>query len=260
MEVSRAQVVSSFTIIKGSLIDETYSIFRDWNFALSKRENLQLVKERNSIGATSANWLRDVAKVLNRRFDPDGRDRPLLELAKVGCDREVWKPLLLWHMTRDEFLVQDFLINWLFPQYMDGAYRLQSEDLFPYLESLAAKGLTSTEAWSKPTLKRVAAGLLRMAVDFGLMVGTTIREFASYHLPEESFLYLIHAMAEKSINVSSIINNPDWRMYLLTADDVERELLRLHQYRKLQYEVAGSLAQLNLPYGSSMEYAKEALK
>lgn len=260
MGVSRAQVVSSFTIVKGSLIEETYSIFQSWDFALSKRENLQLVKENNTIGATSANWLRDVAKVLNRRFDPEGCDRPLVELAKAGCDREIWKPLLLWHMTRDEFLVRDFLINWLFPQYRDGAYRLQSEDLFPYLESLAAKRQTSTEAWTKSTLKRVATGLLRMAVDFGLMTGTTVKEFSSYHLPEESFLYLIHAMAEIKPNSGSIIDNPDWRMYLLTAEDVERELLRLHQYRKLRYEVAGSLAQLDLPYSSSFAYAREALR
>ena len=33
----------------------------------------------------------------------------------------------------------------------------------------------------------------------------------------------------------------------MDADDVERELLRLHQFRRLHYEVAGSLAQLDLP-------------
>jgi hypothetical protein len=39
--------------------------------------------------------------------------------------------------------------------------------------------------------------------------------------------------------------------------DVERELLRLHQFRKLHYEVAGSLAQIKLPATSAAEYAKE---
>jgi hypothetical protein len=38
--------------------------------------------------------------------------------------------------------------------------------------------------------------------------------------------------------------------------DVERELLRLHQYRKLDYQVAGSIVQLNLPSGSC-EYAED---
>ena len=35
-------------------------------------------------------------------------------------------------------------------------------------------------------------------------------------------------------------------MYLMASEDVERELLRLHQFRKLHYEVAGSLARLEL--------------
>jgi hypothetical protein len=159
-------------------------------------------------------------------------------------------------MTRDEYLVRHFLIDWLFTQYVDGAYRLRSEDLYSYLESLAKQGLTSTEVWTSLTLKRVAAGLLRMAVDFGLLVGTTTRVFTSYHLPEEAFLYLLHAMAEQNPAASAIISSPDWRMYLLSPEDVEREVLRLHQYRKLHYEVAGSLARLELPCRSLLEYVR----
>ena len=33
--------------------------------------------------------------------------------------------------------------------------------------------------------KRVAAGLLKIAVDFGLLRGSVRKEFASYHLPDE---------------------------------------------------------------------------
>lgn len=260
VEASRSKVVSSFTIVKGSMIEETYIIFQNWDFSLSKRENLRQVKESNPIAATSASWLRDVAKVLNRRFDPNGRDRPLVELAVAHCPRDVWTPLLLWHMTRDEFLVRHFLTVWLFKQYSNGAYRLRSEDLFPYLESLLSQGVASTEAWSSHTLKRVAAGLLRMSVDFGLMTGKTTREFIPYHLPEESFLYLLHAMAEDIPNASAMVNSPDWRMFMLSPEDVEREIFRLHQYRKLHYEVAGSLSRLELPYPCLIDYARRMVQ
>ena len=260
VETSRAQVVSSFTIIKGSLIEETYLIFQNWDFTISKRENLQRVKESNSIGAKSANWLRDIVFVISRRFNPDGRDRPLVELAQARCNREVWTPLLLWHMTRDEFLVRHFLNDWLFAQHANGAYRLRSENLFPYLEALAEKGLTSTNAWAASTINRVAAGLLRMAVDFGLMSGTATREFIPYHLSEVSFLYLLHAMAEDKPNAATIVNSPSWRMYMLSPEDVEREILRLHQYRKLHYEVAGSLSRLELPCPSLLDYVREMVQ
>jgi hypothetical protein len=253
----RAGVVSSFTIVKGSLIEETYAAFRAWDYSLSKLENLRRVRDDNTIGASSTNWARDVCKVLNRRFDPAGRDRPLVELAKSGCDREVWKPLLLYHMTRDEFLVRDFLVSWLYPQYRDGGFRLRAEDVLPYLGALSLKkDIEWSGNWSNATSARVASALLRIATDFGLLKGVQAREFASYHLPEPSFLYLLHAIAEREPNAGRVIQSQDWRMYLMDSADVERELLRLHQFRKLHYEVAGSLAQIKLPAGSAAEYAR----
>jgi hypothetical protein len=199
-----------------------------------------------------------VAKVLNRRFDPAGRDRSLVELAKTGCKLDVWKPLLLWHMTRDEFLVRDFLIHWLYPQFTQGAFRLRTEDVLPYLKGLPKKkDIEWSGKWTDTTTARVAAGLLRIAADFGLLTGATSKEFASYHLPEESFLYLLHAMTDAESNARRVIDSKDWHMYLMGAADVEREVLRLHQFRKLHYEVAGSLAQLKLPYSSSADYARE---
>jgi hypothetical protein len=158
-------------------------------------------------------------------------------------------------MTRNEFLVRDFLINWLFPRFTDGVYRLRSEDLIPYLKGLGKKA-TLASAWSESTLERVATGLLRIAVDFGLLRGKAVRHFASFHLPEKSFLYLVHAIASVEQNPRKIVDSVEWRMYLMRPDDVEQELFRLHQYRLIEYEVAGSLARLKLPCSSLAEYAK----
>ena len=258
MANSRSSVVSSFTIIKGSLIDETYAAFQSWDLEQDKQSNLRRIKEQNVLGAKSAHWLRDVAFVLSRRFDPAGRDRPLVELALAGCDRDVWKPILLFHMTRDEFLVRDFLIRWLYSQFAQGAYRLQTGDVTSYLTSLSKKnGVEWSGKWTDSTTSRVASGLLRMATDFDLLTGTLHKEFASYHLPEQSFIYLLHAMADVEPNARRIIDAEDWHMFLMDTSDVERELLRLHQFRKLHYEVAGSLAQLKLRHRSLADYARE---
>ncbi|MCG8407726.1 MAG: DUF1819 family protein [Phycisphaerales bacterium] len=252
----RSNVVSSFTIIKGALIPETYSTFRHWDFALSAAANLLELKRTNHIGAKSANWLRDVVFVIQRRFDPENRDKTLVKLAVEGCDVESWKPLMLWHMTRDEFLVRDFLINWLYTKYKDAAQRLGTNDVVSYLCSLSTKNVEVASRWSDSTSKRVAAGLLKIAADFGLVRGTVAREFSTYHLCEESFIYLLHAMMDELQNAVKVIACPDWRMFLMSPYDVEAELLRLHQFRKLHYQSAGSIVQLELPCESAAEYAK----
>ena len=258
MTASRSKVVSSFTIIKGSLIEETYAVFRDWDSEQGKFENLRRVREENSIGATSAHWARDVAKVINRRFDPEGRDRPLVDLALTGCRPDCWNPLLLFHMTRDEFLLRDFLIHWLFPQFAKGTYRLHTDDVAAYLATLEErKDIEWSGEWSASTTERVASGLLRIATDFGLLAGTAYREFASYHLPDDSFLYLLYALAGTEHNARNVVEAEDWRMFLMDPSDVDRELLRLHQFKRVNYQVAGSLIELKLPHETLADYARE---
>lgn len=238
------------------MIEETYAVFAQWDFNRSKRQNLDRLRHENFIGASSATWLRDVAKVLNRRFDPVERDRALVVLAQHRLPIEEWKPLLLWHMTRDEFLVRDFIENWLFDAYEEGTFRVRSEDVEEYLTTIAKRGATTEHEWSEQTIKRVAAGLLKVAVDFGLLRGSVVKEFVSFHLPERSFLYLLHAMRDEKLSPSKVVASREWRLFLMRPADVEHELLRLHQFRKLEYQVAGSLVQLSLPGRSTREYAE----
>ena len=239
------------------MIDETYAVFAAWDFASSKKDNFERLRYENVIGARSTTWLRDVAKVLSRRFDPVARDRTLVRLAQNGCSLEEWKPILLWHMTRDEFLLRDFLINWLFPSYVSGTYRVRSKDLCAHLRSVGSRGGTTEHVLSENTLNRVAGALLKIAVDFGLLCGSAVKEFASYYLPERSFLYILYAIREENRNPLRVLEAEDWRMFRMVHSDVERELLRLHQYRKLDYQIAGSIVQLTLPCASASEYVDQ---
>lgn len=258
MKVNARFRVASGLAIRGSLIEETYIVFRGWDYTLGKTENLKRARLENRIGAKTAAWAHKVSKAISRRFDPAGCDRPLVDLAKSGCGREVWKPLLLHHLSREDFLVRNFLIHWLYPRFVAGAYRLRTEDVLPYLQALRTKNACAeSESWSETTTKRVASGLLRLAVDFGLLKGTRSREFASYYLPERSFLYLLRALIDREANARRVIEAEDWRIYLMDVADVERELLRLHQFRKLHYEVAGSLSRITLSAESATDYAME---
>jgi hypothetical protein len=252
----RSMEISPFTIIKGSLIRETYAAFRVWDLDATNTENFGRLKSSNSIGAKSVNWLRDVLYVLHRRFDPVDHDRALVLLAQADCAMDVWKPILLWHMTRDEFLVRDFVARWLSAEFESGRYSLRTEDVLGYFSTLANEPARHVAMWSDATKQRVAAGLLKIAVDFGLLHGKTVKRFASFHLPDECFLYVLHAIAENERNARIIVDSPEWRLYFMASSDVEQALFRFHQFRRLHYEVAGTLAQLQLPCASSIDFAR----
>ena len=60
-------------------------------------------------------------------------------------------------MTRDEYLVRDFLLQWLYPRYVAGTYRVQPDDLLPYLHALAKKkGIEWSGEWSPSTTDRAS--------------------------------------------------------------------------------------------------------
>lgn len=253
---AKANAVSSFTIIKGALIQETYALLQNWDLDRSASDNFHTLRQNDAIGAGSANWLRDVIRAIRRRLDPSGRDRQLVRLAKSGCTPEVFKPILLWHITRGEFLLRDFLLNWLYPRFREDLPQLRPADVVPYLNRLTVSGTAIADAWTETTVRRVAQGLLLIAADFGLLRGSIIRQFSPYSLPEPSLLYLLHAMLDDTGNTAKMLDSPDWRMYLMSRGDVENELLRLHQFRKVHYESAGSIVQLELPCRSVTEYTE----
>ena len=239
------------------MIGETYATLARWDLSVSKKENLDRLREENFIGARSATWLRDIAKVINRRLEPGGRDRALVILARGGCAIEEWKPIFLWHLSRDEFLVRDFFVNWLFQEYDDGAFQLRPDDVRDYLGTLGMRGGKTEHQWADITTSRVAGGLLKMAADFGLLRGGSVKEFAGYHLPERSLLYLLHAVLEhENGSPRRMMDSPEWRMFLVRPADLESAVLRLHQFRSLDYQVAGSLVQLSLPYPHAVNYAE----
>jgi hypothetical protein len=254
---ARANVVSTFLLIKGALIRETRDVLRQWDSALSVKANLAAFKTLDLGGVGSANWRRDVAFVLQRRFDLAGADHVLCDLAKSAADEEVWRAVLLYHMTRDEFLLRDFLTSWLAAKHAEGVWRIHPQDVGEYLDALRTRAeVVVKEKWSARTTHDVQAALLRYAVEFGLMKGLNTREFISYHVPEGAFLYLLRAMQGAEQNTYRLVHNEDWRLYLMTSDDVERELFRLHQLGKLHYQVAGSVAELRLPHSSALDFVR----
>jgi hypothetical protein len=257
MTATRAHIVSSFSIVKGAMISQTYDVLARWDFGLSRRANLDRLRDENYIGASSVTWLRDVAKVLNRRLDPGGRDRPLAVLAKGGCSMEEWKPILLWHITRDEFLLRDFLVNWLAVAHEEGVYRVRPDDLYDYLRTVGSRGGEIEHPWTVSTMARVATGLLRIAADFGLLTSGPVKEFRSYHLPDRSLLYLVHAVLEfEKGSPQRMMVSAEWRMYLMQPGDLEAQLLRLHQFQRLGYQVAGTLVQIDFREDSTAAYAE----
>ena len=68
--------------------------------------------------------------------------------------------------------------------------------------------------------------------------------------------WLLDMVASGALRLPSPPPAGERRLVRMSSDDVEHELLRLHQFHRLRYEAAGSLARLELPFESAAAFAR----
>jgi hypothetical protein len=250
--MKKAANISQRLLRKGALAEETYQIFSRWDFGHSVDANLLASLE----GAhTTAAWANEIHITLRRRFRNVASATALISLAKQGLPFPEWRACLLLWICLEEPLFGEFVSTWLYERYNAGAIALRSEDVLPYIKTYWRR--RKGEALSEYGAVRTARDLLRMARELSLLRAEGAnRVFARAHLSDRCFLYWAHVIAEREGGTSRVPSSGLWRYALLRPFDVEHELLRLHQFHRLQYEVAGSLVQLALPFASATEYAE----
>ena len=247
---------SSYGLIKGSIINETLELFQGWDLQASKRANLDQVRSTNSIGAPTQAWLKQVCTTFSSRFEPSGTDRLLALAARTATGRQHWRPLLLWHMANSERLFGDGLA-WAWEMFSAGADRLQTDQALAWLESTGSQGHPEVAKWGEGTRKRVASGLLKAGVDFGLLQGAVKRRFTAYYLADEPLIYVLLQCLASNRTTAAALADPRWLWFRLPEVELEHRLLLLHQAQVISYYRAGSVVDLKLPATSAEALVQE---
>jgi hypothetical protein len=249
--------ISTFSVTKGGKVSETHACFSSWDLSASLDDNLARLRDENPILAPTDAWLKEMRRIFHVRFGDIERHRPLIRLAQGAraLSTEAWTPILLWHLCLRELLLSDFLETWLYPRKQEGLLRVRSDDVRAYLAELKPRGLLAKD-WKPSSVSRMASGLPAYAADFGLLQGKATKEIAPFHLPDEAILYVLHDLSAEIASAEKILDDIRWRRFLLSRNELEQELLRLHQHRKLSFEIAGSVVSLELPHKSVEEYVE----
>jgi hypothetical protein len=243
-------------LIRGPLISDTLQALQGWNLEASKRANLDQLRQTNSIGAPTQAWLKKVCSALSSRFDPAERDRALVLAARTGTGQRHWKPLLLWHLANNDQLLGDGL-RWSAQVYSDGGDLLQTDQALSWLEGMGSQGHPEVADWSEATRKRVAGGLLKAGVDFGLLQGRVKRRFTAYYLADEPLLYVLLQALASNRTTAAALADPRWLWFRLPEAELEHRLLLLHQAKVISYYRAGSVVDLKLPASSAEALVQE---
>ncbi|GAB6155985.1 hypothetical protein JCM17380_47370 [Desulfosporosinus burensis] len=256
--MARENNICQRLVRKGAMTTDTYALFSKWNDDLSFEENL--LHGLSGMYQT-ASWEKEVLTTIRRRFRGKEDAQQLIKLAQAGLPFEEWCSCLLLWISIHEELYLSFAVDWLFPEFIDGRFVIRGEDVSPFVFENWPRLNPGVKSLSDYGVKRTALDLIRMATDLGILSGTRLkRNFATFHLSDRCFIYWAQRIAEYEGSTSKVITSPIWRTALMRPADVERELLRLHQFRKLDYQAAGSLVELTLPCSSASHYAEVMIK
>ncbi|MDA7510610.1 DUF1819 family protein [Verrucomicrobia bacterium] len=243
---------------KGALATETYQVLQHWDHSKSIRENIDLIREANPVGAPNEAWLREVAATLSSRFSHGDDLYPLSALAKAYYPPESWTYCLLWHFGSTDGLYLNFACNFLFPQLQEGVSVITTEEVMPFVSAQHREGFIETELSDYGT-RRTARDLLRMAAAFRLVEGQPRRQFSHPLIPEDAILYAVYSLMDQVPSVNRMIASERWRLFLMCSEDVERELMNLHQFHRLRYEAAGTVRELDLPFANLTEFVQSLI-
>jgi hypothetical protein len=240
---------------KGVLVPETYRLFADWDFTASTDENL----DRGLRGRQATEgWDKEVLATVRRRVRDFDLIKSLIVLAQRGMPVSDWRDCLRLWVGATEEPFHTFATGWLFDERAKGRALVRTEDLVAMVDGVAARREGSPAPISDYSRVRAARDLLKTAVDLGLLEGNgPARTFSTVAMSDDVLVFYAQMIADLEGEPSRVPGSKLWRLAYMAPQDVHLTLLHLHQFRRLDYQAAGSLVQLALPAPSAEQFAQQ---
>jgi hypothetical protein len=235
-------------IIKaGALLSDTKALLGRWDTSLSVRENLDRFRYENLLGKSSRSRIEDILKIFRQRYlDEQSVTRALVKLVRNGFPASSLDRILYFHAARADCLLRDLVTEALSREKRAGTVDIDVGHVERTLTQWISDEKTTTQ-WSPPTARRVAQGLLSTLRDFGVLEGAVKKRITALYLPVEAFAYVAFYLKQLEPSGMRLLDHPDWRLFFLTRDGVERFLIEAHQRDLLEYHAAGTVTRLTFP-------------
>jgi hypothetical protein len=252
----RSSAPYSSKIIKaGALIGDTKMLLSHWDVDAPAKENIERMHRENLFGKASRSRVRDVLAVFRKRYlSENSVIKALVILVKEKFPSAALDPLFYFHSARADELIRDAVTEILVPIQRRGLVDVKVQDFHRCLADWVDEGKTKGH-WSEPTITRIAQGLLAALRDFGVLQGAVNKKIAPAYLPVEAFAYIAFYLKQYQPSGEKLTELPDWKLFFLQREGVERFFFDAHQRELLEYHVAGSVTRLTFPARTLEEYA-----
>ena len=243
-------------IIKaGALIGDTKTLLSHWDLAASVDQNLSRVRHENVFGKASRSRVEDILGIFRQRYLRESAvTKALVTLVRKKFPSAALDRVLFFHAARADQLLHDVVTDVLVPMQEQGHMHVTVADLHRSLTRWVEEGKT-TSHWSESTVAHAVRGLMSTLRDFAVLQGAINKRIAPSYLPVEALAYVVFYLKQHQPSGAKLIELPDWKLFFLRRESVERLLFEAHQRNLLEYHVAGNVTRLTFPAESLEEYA-----
>jgi BrxA len=248
-------VYSSKIIKAGALLADTKTLLAQWDLSVPAQINLDRLRRDNVFGKASRSRVKDVLAMFRQRFlGEESVTKALVILTQERLPAAALDRILYFHAAQADRLLHDAVTEILLPLQARGLSQVDVLELQRPLKKWVDAGKTRGN-WSEPTIIRIAQGVLSALRDFGVLQGAVKKRISPAYLPVAAFAYLAFYFKQHEPSGAKLVELPDWRLFFLPPEGVERFLFEAHQRNLLEYYAAGSVTRLTFPASTLEEYA-----
>lgn len=246
-------------LLKGSaLLPQMRALVRLWYAGAEPARIVAEVERQRLLGNVSYRRIRDlIYQVFVPRYvedNPPQAWRFLRLFEDADAPLAVLRPLYYFYAARAEAFVGDFVRQALFTQYQTGIMSVGVPEVLRFIAQAEADGRIA-EPWSESVRLRMSSHLLAALRDFGILEGRARKRIAAPYLPLIPFAHVAFLLAEESKG-AAVLAHPDWRLFLLYPDTVERLFIEADQQGLLRYHAAGSIVRIDFPKEDLHAYSR----
>ena len=246
---------SSKIIKAGALLGDVKTLLSQWDAATSVQENLDRIRRENVFGKASRSRVEDILAVFRQRYLMEAEvTKALAVLVKNRLPAASVDRVLYYHAARADSLLRDCVTEVLVPMQVQGLADIDPVKFQQALGKVVQAGLT-TKAWSENTTVRVAQGLLSTLRDFGVLQGAVNKRISPAYMPVAAFAYIAFYLKQQQPSGVKVLEHPDWKLFFLNREGVERFFFEGNQHNLLEYHAAGTVTRLTFPADTLEEYA-----
>ncbi len=256
LEPREADECYTCRIIKaGALLPDTKTLLSHWDLSESIKLNLQRLQRENVFGKASRSRVEDIVGIFRQRYLTERTvTQTLVALVWERLPASALDRILYFHAAKADRLLHDVVTQIIGPMIARGISDISVDEIQKTVARWVNEGKTASE-WNENTTCRVTQGLMSALRDFGILEGAVNKRIAPTYLPVEAFAYVMFYLKEHQPSGVKLVEHPDWRLFFLPREGVERCLFEAHQRELLEYHAAGSVIRLSFPAPTLEEYA-----